>query len=211
MKFRWCGHACFLITFEDGTKVVTDPFGDIGYPALDVDADVVTVSHDHFDHNEVSAVKGDPVVLDKPGGHQTHGLKAKGIPVYHDDSKGSQRGENVIFVMEKDEKRIAHLGDLGHDLTEKEFSDMGRVDVLLTPVGGHFTIDADQAKTIIEKLDPKVVIPMHYKTEAIDFPIAGVDNFLKHYPNYEKAQSSVVKIKAEDLQGERRIIVLDYE
>ncbi len=211
MKIRWCGHACFQLTYENGIRVVLDPFGDIGYPLLNVEADLVTVSHDHFDHNEVSAVKGNPQVFKEPGEYEVEGIKITALPTYHDTTEGSDRGGNLIHVLEGEGMRLAHLGDLGHELSDEQIHALGKIDILLTPVGGHYTIDAATAARHVEKIRPKVVIPMHFKTPAIDFPIKGVEQFLKHFSNYDIPNVNEVEIKPEFFTKTSRIIVLNYE
>lgn len=211
MKIRWYGHACFRLTCDNGTRIVTDPYGAIGYPPLDVTAEIVTVSHGHFDHNEVSAVKGNPQVFKEPGKHEAAGIGIIAVTTFHDTTEGSERGPNLVHVFEADGMRLAHLGDLGHELTDYQILAMGKVDILLTPVGGHYTTDAEKAARNVEKLKPKVVIPMHFKTPAIDFPIQGVEHFLKYYPDYEIPNVNEVEINPENFSKKSRIIVLNYE
>ena len=211
MKIRWFGHACFQLTYDNGIRVVMDHFGDIGYPLLDVEADIVTVSHDHYDHNEVGAVRGTPQVFKEPGEYETDGIRIIALPAFHDKAEGTERGKNLIHIIEAEGMRLAHLGDLGHELKDSQISAMGKVDILLTPVGGHYTIDADTAARHVENLKPKVVIPMHFKTPAIDFPIKGVELFLKHFPDYDIPNVNEIEIKPENFTKKSRIIVLNYE
>ncbi len=211
MKIRWCGHACFQLTYDNGTRVVFDPFGDIGYPALNVEADIVTVSHDHFDHNAVSEVHGNPQVIREPGEYDAAGLHIIAVPSFHDKVEGTERGNNLIYVIEGDGMRLAHLGDLGHELSDELIRKLGKIDVLMTPVGGHYTIDAEIAARHVEKMKPKIVIPMHFKTPAIEFPIKGVELFLKHFPDYEIPNVCEIEIRPENFSKKSRIIVLNYE
>ncbi len=211
MKIRWLGHACFQLNYENGTRVVIDPYGEIGYPALDLEADVVTVSHDHFDHNAVDRLKGDPQVFKTAGIHEAAGIRMTAVKAFHDTAEGAERGHNLIHVFDADGMRLAHLGDLGHPLTDQQVKAMGKVDILLIPVGGHYTIDAETAAAQVEKLNPKVVIPMHFKTPAIDFPIKGVEHFLKLYPDYEIPNLSEIEITPDQFGKKIRIIVLNYE
>jgi L-ascorbate metabolism protein UlaG (beta-lactamase superfamily) len=211
MKIRWYGHACFQLTYTNGTRVVLDPFGDIGYPALDVEAEIVTVSHDHFDHNAVSVVKGNPQVIKEPGEYEIADIQIAAMPTYHDKAEGTERGNNMVYVFEGDGMRLAHLGDLGHELSDEQIHKLGKIDILLTPVGGHYTIDADTATLHVEKLKPKVVIPMHFKTPAIEFPIKGVELFLKYFPDYEIPNVNEIEIRPENFTKKSRIIVLNYE
>lgn len=183
MKFYWLGHACFLIVLASGKKIVTDPFDrKLGYPEPALSADIVTVSHQHFDHNAVEMISGKPVVISEAGRHEAGGLLITGISSYHDPVRGSQRGKNIIFVIETEGLRICHLGDLGHVLEKSQLEKVGTVDVLMIPVGGFYTIGAAEAVKVVNQLNPKYVVPMHYKTGYIDFPISTADEFLKYYP-----------------------------
>lgn len=193
MKIYWLGHACFLIALSDGKKVITDPFDrKLGYPEPVLDADIVTVSHQHFDHNAVEVISGKPDVVKQEGRHAFGDVTITGIPSYHDSSKGSQRGRNIIFVIEADGLKVCHLGDLGHVLEKGQEEKIGAVDVLLIPVGGFYTIGAAEAVKVVHQLNPKYVVPMHYKTGYIDFPITSADEFLKNYPGYRVEQELVV-------------------
>ncbi len=211
MKVKWLGHACFLITSEAGLKIITDPYiegSGIKYSPVNESADIVTVSHDHFDHNNVSAVKGNPEVVKGSGTKTVKGVQFKGVPTYHDESKGSQRGNNIVFCFTMDGVKICHLGDLGHSLSKQEITEIGNVDVLLVPVGGFFTIDSKVATQVCESLRPKVIIPMHFKTSKLDFPIAQVDDFLAGKPNVKKLNTNEVEFKASGLPTTSEIIVL---
>ena len=164
MKIKWLGHAAFLITSDSGTRIITDPYkpaDDLKYGKIGESADIVTVSHDHFDHNNAAAVKGSPRVI--KGTTEAKGIKFKGIPTHHDEAGGKQRGNNIIFCFEVDGIRVCHLGDLGHPLDDKQVAEIGKVDIVLTPVGGNFTIDARVATEVCDKLTPRVIIPMHYR------------------------------------------------
>ncbi len=209
MKVKWLGHASFLITAEDGTRIITDPYtpnDKLRYGEINEAADIVTASHDHFDHGNVAAVKGSPEVVRDTA--EVKGIKFKAIPSYHDKAEGKERGANLIFCFEVDGVRICHLGDLGHPLTEKQVTEMGRVDVLLLPVGGFYTIDATVATRATERLRPRVVIPMHFKTAKCDFPITGVDDFLKGKKDVSQPGGSEIELEADSLPAETRITVL---
>ncbi len=209
MKIKWLGHASFLITSDAGTKIITDPYvtgGGLSYGEINESADIVTVSHGHGDHNNVAAVRGDPAVV--KGTTEVKGVKFNGIPTYHDSAGGKERGNNIIFYFEVDGMRVCHLGDLGHQLGDKEVAELGKVDVLLIPVGGFFTIDASVATEVCSKLTPKVVIPMHYKNGRCAFPIAGVDEFLQEKTGVSKLGDSEVEFKPGELPATTQIIVL---
>ncbi len=164
------------------------------------------MSHDHFDHNNVAAVPGNPQVV--RGTAKVKGMEFKGISTYHDDAGGSQRGNNIIFCFEVDGIRVCHLGDLGHPLSDKQVAEVGSVDVLLIPVGGYYTIDANVATAVCNQLQPKVVIPMHYKTGKCDFPIAGVEQFLQGKKEVRRLDASEVEFKSGELPPTTQIIVL---
>jgi L-ascorbate metabolism protein UlaG (beta-lactamase superfamily) len=213
MKIKWLGHASFLITSETGTKIITDPYasGDMGlnYGEIKETADIVTVSHGHGDHNNVAAVKGNPKVIKEKTPVDIKGIKLSGVSTYHDDSGGSMRGGNLIFCFVVDGIRICHLGDLGHQLTDKQIAEIGKPDILIVPVGGNFTIDAKVATQVCDKLTPKVIIPMHYKNERCPtFPVAGVDEFLRGKQNVSKSDTSELDFTKEKLPATTQIIVL---
>jgi L-ascorbate metabolism protein UlaG (beta-lactamase superfamily) len=211
MKIQYLGHSAFAITSDRGVKIITDPYGtspDLTYGEIRATADIVTVSHDHFDHSNVAAVRGNPQVLRRAEVAAAKGLKFKGIISYHDDEMGRLRGNNIIFCFEVDRVRICHLGDLGHRLDNKQLKAIGGVDVLLIPVGGYYTIDARTATEICGQLKPKVIIPMHYRTDKGLPSIAGVGEFLRGKAKVKWLDTSQVEFKAGDLPDEGQIIVL---
>jgi len=214
MKIKWLGHSSFLITSRAGVSILTDPYksgsyeGAVGYGKITDAADIVLVSHDHDDHNSVESVPGSPVVLKGPGEHESKGIKFRGVETYHDKSQGKERGKNTVFVFDVDGVKVCHLGDLGHTVGKETCSKIGKVDVLLVPVGGFFTIDAAEATAVAEALDPRIVIPMHFKTEKLGFPIAGVDGFLKGKQSVKRQGSAEIELAG--VEGERQIVVLDH-
>jgi L-ascorbate metabolism protein UlaG (beta-lactamase superfamily) len=213
MRIKWLGHASFLTTSDAGLKVICDPYsqgGGIDYGRIEESADIVTVSHKHSDHDNVAAVKEKPEVVDSPGSKKVKGIDFKGIATYHDETKGKQRGENVMFRFTIDGITICHLGDLGHDLDSVQVGEIGSVDVLLVPVGGFFTIDAKMATRVCEKIGPKVAIPMHYKTSKCGYPIAKVDDFLKDRKNVRRPGASEIEIKKEQLPSATETVVLEH-
>jgi len=209
MKIRFLGHAAFLLTDSKGVMIITDPYeagyGGLKYGKITESADIVTISHEHGDHNE-TAIKGNPVVIRGVVEKEVRGIKITGISSYHDETQGTQRGPNTIYNMQIDEMAVVHLGDLGHPLSNAQIDRIGRVDVLLIPIGGTYTIDAGTADGVIEALKPKVVIPMHFKTEKCDFLIAPVENFIKN-KNVEK-KNGEVEIEKEKLPEEMTVYVL---
>lgn len=213
MKVKWLGHAAFLITSENGTRIICDPYSvgeGLDYGPIDMAADIVTVSHKHFDHDNVAAVKGSPVVVDTPGKNNAKGIEFNGVPTFHDEVKGKKRGDNIIFCFEVDGIRVCHLGDLGHELEASQVTQIGPVDVLLAPVGGFFTIDAKESCRICDQLAPKMVIPMHFKSSKCGFPIAGVDEFLKGRKKVRRAGASEIEINKDRLPAESETVVLEH-
>jgi L-ascorbate metabolism protein UlaG (beta-lactamase superfamily) len=209
MKIKYLAHAAFLITSESGVKIVTDPYtagGGIKHGEIKETADAVTVSHEHGDHNNAGAIKGDPQVLREGG--SVRGLKFRAVTAAHDDKGGSQRGRNIIFCFTVDGVNVCHCGDLGHAITEAQVKAIRKVDVLMIPVGGFFTIDAKTATKVGEQLGPKVIIPMHYKTEKLDFPIAGADEFTKGKTNVTNVDGSEIELTPGSLPAATQIMVL---
>jgi L-ascorbate metabolism protein UlaG (beta-lactamase superfamily) len=211
VKIKWLGHASFLITSEKGTRIITDPYnvgGPIKYGAIKETADVVTVSHEHSDHNNVASIGGKPQVFKGGPPIIVKDVKLTSIPTYHDENKGRDRGPNLIICMEMDGLRLCHLGDLGHPLSAQEITLVGKVDILLIPVGGFFTVTPAVASDVAARLRPKAVIPMHYKNEKCGYPIAGVDEFLKNKENVNRINGSEVEFKADKLPNAIQVIVL---
>jgi len=211
MKIKWLGHASFLLTTGTGLRVITDPYAPgsgLNYGKIQESADIVTVSHEHFDHNNVAAVAGSPQVVRGAGTQEARGVSFKGIPCFHDPSGGRERGSNIIFCFTLDGIRICHLGDLGHELTPEQTKEIGEVDLLFLPTGGFFTIDAAAATRLWQQLKPKVTIPMHYKTPKCAFPISGVEEFLKGKEAVKRIEGSEVEVEASKLPAVPEVWVL---
>lgn len=208
MRIEWLGHACFLLTGRDGLRLVTDPFNEqVGYPVPRTKADIVTVSHDHFDHNATQFIGGSPVIVRGTGDQNVKGISIKGIPTFHDKSQGRERGPNTVYKIALDGITVCHLGDLGHTLTEDQLKTLGRVDVLLLPVGGTYTIDPQEAAEVVRQVNPVVAIPMHYKTRYLNFPIQPVDKFTSFFDNVKHAP--YFEATPEKLGAPLQIVVLD--
>lgn len=213
MKIKWLGHASFLLTSDDGTRVVNDPYGPVeglDYDPIDEAAEIVTVSHGHGDHNNVAAVKGNPEVVEGAGIKLVKGIEFTGVRTSHDAAKGSQRGTNTIFCFALDGVRVCHLGDLGHSLSEADVARIGAVDVLLIPVGGHFTIDHVVATQTCDTLSPRVVVPMHFKNDKCAYPIADVEPFLRGRPNFRRANDSEIELSTNQLPQATETVLLDH-
>ena len=215
VKVIWHGHACFELRGESVT-IVTDPFRGIGIPEPKAEADIVLCSHSHGDHSNAEPVLGKEgrVLEGFVGSRKVKGVSVKGIATFHDDVMGSKRGKNSIYTFSLDGIRFWHLGDLGHDLSSAKVEEIGRVDVVFVPVGGYYTIGPETATEVCEKLKPKIVIPMHYRTPELSSSfdmLKTVDAFLEGKENVERIRGPVVSIEEDKLPKERRIIVLSLE
>jgi L-ascorbate metabolism protein UlaG (beta-lactamase superfamily) len=216
MKIRWLGHSAFVLTSDSGTRILTDPYesgsydGAVGYKPITETVDIVTASHEHEDHFCLKGLPEGFECVTKAGKHEAGGLAITGVKTYHDETKGKERGPNVIFVIDIDGLRVCHLGDLGHTLSGDELGAIGKVDVLLIPVGGFFTIGPKEALKVMKALSPAVTIPMHFKTESLGFPIEPVDNFLSLAGEHERPGASEIEITKDGL-GSKRVIVLEHE
>jgi L-ascorbate metabolism protein UlaG (beta-lactamase superfamily) len=209
MKIKWLGHAAFLITADDGTRIITDPYETnpgLKYGQINETADIVTVSHEHGDHNNVAAVRGNPKVVRDTA--EVKGITFNGVPTAHDSSGGSERGANTVFCFQVDGVRVVHLGDLGHLLTDTQVVDIGKVHVLLVPIGGTFTVDAKAAQEVCDQLRPRVIIPMHYKNDKCGFLSGGVDDFTRGKTNVTKIDGSEASFSTADLPTGPQIMVL---
>lgn len=215
MKIQWLGHAAFLITTSKGTKVLTDPYeagaynGAVGYKKITVAADIVTQSHDHPDH-ATKGLAGNPVVVTTSQRRTIKDVEIMGLDTFHDQSKGKERGKNIVFCLKAEGITLCHLGDLGHILDKTQINALGKVDVLLMPVGGSFTIDAGEATKTMKDLNPPLTIPMHFKTEVLGFPIAPVEDFLKGKTNARRAKGSEIEVTKATLPQTPEIVVLNH-
>lgn len=178
MTITWLGHACFILTLNDGRRIVTDPFdASVGYQAPNVDCDIVTTSHAHHDHNAVDELYSYKICLSDEGTYEFEELKISAISSFHDEVMGAKRGKNLIFKFEADGKTIVHLGDLGHITNESQTEFIKNADVLLIPIGGTYTITTKEAIEIIKNATPVCAVPMHFLTAKIDFPITDEKEF----------------------------------
>lgn len=212
MKIEWLGHSSFKLTESTGISLVTDPFNaeEVGISFPEVEADIVTVSHDHFDHNCTGAVKEYKMLVNTPGDHGVDGVDIFGFKSYHDDKKGLLRGKNVVFRIRMDGVEVCHLGDIGEELSPMLAELIGSINVLLIPVGGRYTIDAAEAKEYVDRLMPDVVIPMHYMMDGYRTQFDELDEFLDLFPkeDVEYADIAALEFDRTDFDGERtRVIV----
>jgi L-ascorbate metabolism protein UlaG (beta-lactamase superfamily) len=211
MEITWLGHSCFRLKGKQAT-VITDPFSPaIGYTLGKVTAEIVTVSHAHPGHSYIQGVGGEPRILKSPGEYESAGVLTVGVHTYHDNEKGAQRGKNTAFVIDVDDVMICHLGDLGHVLTAEQVAEIDGVDVLLIPVGGVSTIDAVQAAQIVRQLEPKVVIPMHYKTDALKRELETADRFLKEMGVKEAVPQPKLTVTKNSLPLTMQVTILSYK
>ncbi|OGF31522.1 hypothetical protein A2223_01890 [Candidatus Falkowbacteria bacterium RIFOXYA2_FULL_35_8] len=217
MNISWFGHSSFKLSEKiDGKEVivVTDPYGkDTGLFPPKISADVVTVSHDHFDHNNTEKVTGNQdeitTIIDRPGEYETKKVFINGIPSFHDKKNGSERGSNTIFKIEIDHIVVAHLGDLGQKLTEEQIDFLGDIDVLLIPVGGKYTIDGAEAAEVVRQIEPRMVIPMHYKIPGLTIDIDDEKKFLKEMGGKADKETKL-KITRKDLPEDNiRVVILE--
>ncbi len=212
MHITWLGHSCFKIqdkTGSDAVTIVTDPFDkDTGFKVPNFEADIITVSHNHHDHNNADALRGKPFVIKSAGEYDVKGISIEGIDSHHDEKEGAERGRNVIYWMEMEGIAIVHLGDLGHVLTDKQLEKIGKCDILMIPVGGKYTIDAKKAVEVINQIEPRIVIPMHYKTAGSKITdIDGVEKFVKEL-GIKPTEEEKLKITKKDLPQEDMELVI---
>ena len=213
MKIKWLGHSCFLITSDGGVRAILDPYkaeNYLNYIEVRETADLVTVSHDHYDHNYTALIQGNPEVIRGKGSWKVRGISIRGIEAWHDESGGKERGANTIFCLELEGVSVCHMGDLGHLPDEAARREIGAVDILLLPVGAVFTIGVDIATDIVDVMKPKVVIPMHYKTDRCAWLKYTADDFAEGKGNVIRLNESEVEISKAKLPSKTEIIILQY-
>ncbi|MBU1032184.1 MBL fold metallo-hydrolase [Patescibacteria group bacterium] len=216
MDIYWYGQACFKLKGKKAA-IVIDPYDPdfTGLKLPKLSADTVLVTHSHNDHNNAKAVEslqGKPMVFDRPGEYEVSGAVITGISSFHDNCEGAERGANTIFHLLFDNLDIVHLGDLGQaKLTEEQVAQIGGADILLIPVGGIYTINAKIASDIVSQLEPKIIIPMHYKIEGLKLELNGVDNFLKEMGAENIIPQPKLSISKEKLPEEPQVILLNND
>ena len=193
MKIRWIGHASFQIETEGGLRIRTDPYDrSVGLAISSLPADILTISHDHFDHNAKETVAGGPRIVDTGGPTTINDVTFKPVAAFHDEVKGGKRGPNTIFVISVDGLRLAHMGDIGHIPSEEQIAEIGPVDILCIPVGGRYTLDAVEATKTVKLIVPKVTIPMHFTIPGLKVDVGGVEAFLEGKTNIVHMDELVV-------------------
>ncbi len=210
MKISWYGQSCFKIETKKAV-IATDPFNkEIGLTPPRFKAEIVTVSHQHSDHNNVSSLKGNPFIIEGPGEYEFKDITVRGINSFHDQSQGKKRGLNTIFVIEVEDMRICHLGDFGQkELTNEQLEELSEVDILMIPVGGVYTINGEKAADVINQIEPKIVIPMHYKIPNLKVDLKKVDSFIKEMGTKKEGEQKLTIKKSDLLKEDMRLIVLE--
>lgn len=216
---EWYGHAFVRLTSPEGVRVPMDPFGDIGYPLPEVEAEIVTISHEHSDHNNVKLIHGSPAILRgltqggedwRPISFAHKDVTITSVPVYHDAQRGKRRGKNNMILVDLGGVRVAHLSDMGHVPTEAKFQALGRVDILLVPVGDNFSIDGRQARQIIDRLSPRIAIPIHDKTAATArWPIEDERVFVEGHPRVKRVSGARLTLNSGTLPWFPKIWLLE--
>ena len=210
MDVTWLGHGCFRLRGR-GAAVVTDPYPPaIGLKLQRMDADLVTVSHDHEDHNYTQVVRDGAYEIRGPGEYEVAGVSVVGLPTYHDAEKGAKQGRNTVYLIEIDDVRVCHLGDLGHKLGDAEAEAVASPDVLLIPVGGRTTMNGEQAAEVVRQLEPRYVIPMHYAIPGLKLELDPVDRFLKEMgTTASEAQPKLSVQKSSVAEYETKVVLLE--
>jgi L-ascorbate metabolism protein UlaG (beta-lactamase superfamily) len=210
MEITWLGHACFRLKGRDSVVLMDPCPKSTGYNIGRQQANIVTISHPHPDHSHTEAVTGSPRLIDAPGEYEIGGVLLTGVRTYHDDKHGKTRGPNTTFLVEVDEVRICHLGDLGHVPTQEQSEALSDIDVLLVPVGGHTTIDAEAASEIISQIEPRLVVPMHYATEAATAKLDPLDKFIKQMGVSAPQPQPKLSLTRSGLPAQTQVVVLEY-
>jgi len=214
MKIDWLGHSCFKVTLKSGTVILFDPFDStIGYVQQEVEADIVVISHDHRDHNDLSHVKGDFEVVQTAGVHEFEELTLTGIKTWHDHNDGAERGDNLAFLLNVNGLRLCHMGDVGSVPSKEVLEQLKGIEVLLVPVGGNYTVDACEALVIIDAISPNIIIPMHFKTPQCNLKIAPLYDFLEQARGvYDISHpgKAYLMIDRATLKKRTRVVVMEY-
>lgn len=215
MNIIWHGQACFQIIAQPAknsqVRIIIDPYSEeIGLKLPKLEADIVLTTHSHHDHNNIKAIAGNPFLIEGPGEYEIKGIFTQGIPSWHDQEQGAKRGANTIYAIEAEAIRICHLGDFGQaELSSEQLEKIGNVDILMLPVGGVYTIDAESAAKVMSQIEPKITIPMHYSLPKLKVKLEPLDKFLKIVGIKSVEPLSKLSIKKKDIpEEESKIIVL---
>lgn len=192
MIITWLGHSCFLIENNSGVKILMDPYDStLGNSPYKGSVDIVTISHNHFDHNYTKDLNPGFILLNTTGSFQSKDILIQGFPSYHDNINGLKRGDNIIFTYEIDNFKLCHLGDLGHILESEVIDLIGPIDILFIPISSNFTINEDTAHSLCKKLQSKIIIPMHYKISYLNYPGEGIEKFIALMKNATNLHSNI--------------------
>jgi L-ascorbate metabolism protein UlaG (beta-lactamase superfamily) len=209
MVITWYGNSCFKITSGELT-IVIDPFDkEAGLRPPHFACDIVCVTHNHYDHNNVGALSGEPFVVNGPGEYEIKGVSIRGIESFHDEKEGSERGLNTIYIIEIEDIVLCHMGDFGQkELSEEQIKAINEVDILFIPVGGKYTIGGTRASNIVNQIEPRIAIPMHYKIPGLKADIEPVDRFLKEMGEGKLQAVEKLTIKKKTLPEQTEIVVM---
>jgi len=208
LDVTWLGHGCFRLRGRSAA-VVTDPFPPaIGLKLPKLDADLVTISHEHENHSYTQVMR-DSYEIRGPGEYEVAGVSVIGVPTFHDAEKGAKHGRNTVYLIEIDDVRVCHLGDLGHALDDAEAEAISSPDVLLVPVGGHTSINAAQAAEIVRQLEPRFVVPMHYAIPGLKLELDSLDRFLKEMAVTASEPQPKLSVQASSGEYETKVVVLE--
>ncbi|TXK83801.1 MBL fold metallo-hydrolase [Paenibacillus sp. N3.4] len=216
MRIKWFGHSAFLLTSEAGTRVLIDPYYKfLGYRMpVPVESDIVVVTHDHADHNKIEAASGDYLLVNEPREYSRGDVSITGFKTFHDKVNGKKKGPNIIFRFRMDGLTICHCGDLGHLLSEEQVKEIGKVDVLIVPIGGRMTLDGAEAVQVMRQLQATVAIPMHYSTKALGIlgriVFARVDKFIKAEGQRTTAVNTL-EVTKENVSRYAGVVTMEYE
>jgi L-ascorbate metabolism protein UlaG (beta-lactamase superfamily) len=212
VDITWYGHSCFRLRGRNAA-VVTDPYPPSLGPKLKLEADIITVSHGHDNHNHVQSVGKEPFLIEGPGEYEVSGVTILGIPTFHDAQKGAVRGRNTVYLIDVDDVKICHLGDVGHALDATQLERLGNIDVLLVPVGGGATLDATKGAEVVRQVEPRFVLPMHYELPSVKLELQPVDRFLQEMGVAEAEADPQPKLTVHASssagEGETKVVVLD--
>jgi len=214
LKIQWFGQSCFCITSQAGLKLITDPYQTglsprFLYAPVNSSADIVTVSHSHGDHDNISAVSGNPVIIRNSGVTSVKGLEIKGVMTFHDKVKGAELGPNIIFTFEMDGLRLAHLGDLGHPLDSEQIAELKGTDILFVPAGGGNPQDFQDVINLWQQLKPRLVIPMHFSTVHCLSQKYKAEDLLRLVPGAKIIGDSQISVTKNNLPASTQIFILD--
>lgn len=214
MNIIWHGQSCFEIIATPAKnsqiRIVIDPFSEeIGLKLPKLEADILLVTHQHYDHNNIKSILGNPFLIEGSGEYEVKKVFIRGIDSWHDDKEGRERGENTVYTIDTEDLRLCHLGDLGQkELTSEQLEKIGEVDILMIPVGGTYTISGKEALKIMSQIEPKITIPMHYQIPKLKIKIDGLDKFLKAVGIKSIEPEKKLTIKKKDFSSEEAKIVI---